>query len=179
MDQAMKSEVSSVCPLQSHTGPPDVPWVVCCWWGSRQKAWESWSWIWSALRALSCIRKQYMARPYMHTLKKGERYFSALVLQDGLRSWRGSQGWRPGTRYHWWVGEEGVDTEGGKGGCHVTGRGRPGCLQGTHQNMWTIWLSRWVFQDRTLPPQNCNQHVTWLTCSNWFLEAPQLSLNIN
>jgi len=26
-----------------------------------------------------------MARPYMHTLKKGERYFSALVLQDGLR----------------------------------------------------------------------------------------------
>ena len=33
------------------------------------------------------------------------------------------------------VGEEGVETEGGKGGCHVTGRGSPGCLKGAHQNM--------------------------------------------
>lgn len=85
IDQAMKFEVSSICLPQSHTGPPDVPWVVCCWWGSRQKVWELWSWIWSALRAPSCIQKQYMARPYMHTLKKRERYFSALVLHDGLR----------------------------------------------------------------------------------------------
>lgn len=40
-----------------------------------------------------------------------------------------------GLRYNCMGGRGGVETEGGKGGCHVTGRGSPGCLQGAHQNM--------------------------------------------
>lgn len=77
-----------------------------------------------------------MAQPYKHTLKKRERYFNAPVLQVGLKAGEAPKDGDLGLRYNCMGGRGGVETEGGKGGCHVTGRGSPGCLQGAHQNTW-------------------------------------------
>lgn len=64
-----------------------------------------------------------MAQPYKHTLKKKERYFNALVVQDGLKAGEAPKDGDWESRYNCTGGRGSCRNGGGKGDWHVTERG--------------------------------------------------------